>query len=58
MNIDVKEWTNKHPVLTFMIAMSAIDGIVGIFKCLTLMITGTRESKSEVVIAETKEEEE
>ena len=36
----MKEFAMKHPIITFLLGLSAIDGVVGIVRAVTSAISG------------------
>lgn len=54
----MKEWCLKHPILTFFLAGSLIDGIVAIVQAVSNAVSGDSEEAVKEEPEETTEEEE
>lgn len=52
----MKEFAMKHPILTFLLALNAIDGVVGIVKAVTTAISGKNTEVVEEIEANTEED--
>ena len=52
----MKEFAMKHPIITFLLGLSAIDGVVGIVKAVTTAISGKNVETVEEVEADTEED--
>lgn len=52
----MKEFAMKHPILTFLMAVSAIDGVVGIVQAVTAAISGKNTEVVEEIEANTEED--
>lgn len=51
----MKEFAMKHPLITFLLTVSAIDGVVGIVQAVTAAISGKNGESVEEVKVETEE---
>lgn len=52
----MKEFAMKHPIIAFLMAVSAIDGVVGIVKAVTTAISGKNTEVVEEIEANTEED--
>lgn len=55
----MKEWALKHPVMTFLLASAAVDGVVKIVKLVSLVLVTGRipaQTDAEEVTEENKDE--
>ena len=48
----MKEFAMKHPIITFLLGLSAIDGVVGIVRAVTTAISGKNVETVEEVEAD------
>ena len=53
----MKDWCIKHPIMTFLIAYGAIDGIVNIVRAVTFAVTGIKNDDETTITEEMSEEE-
>ena len=52
----MKEFALKHPIITFLLALNAIDGVVGIVKAVTTAIGGKNAEAVEEITVDTEED--
>lgn len=52
----MKEFALKHPIITLLLGISAIDGVVGIVKAVTTAISGKNTEAVEEVTVDTEED--
>lgn len=52
----MKEFALKHPIITFLLAVNAIDGVVGIVKAVAAAIGGKNVEVVEEVEADLEED--